>query len=157
MYLQWQLTSIKLMGPHTKGRQWSSRGTHWEVTVGEGWAWVEELGVKMTAAHCINVRNQQTIKGWEETDSGWCLCVCSSLPYRSLGMYIICVCMFTYTYMYVNSHYMVIHCSLLYLPLFLSSSKLLNFLLFPLLGIEPRAWHMPEQAFYFWVESYCLW
>lgn len=108
------------MGPHTKGRQWSSRGTHWEVPVGEGWAWVEELGVKMTTTHCINVWNQQTIKGWEETDPEWRLCVLrSSLPYRSLWMYVIHVCMFTYTCMYINSHDMLIHCPPFYLPLLL--------------------------------------
>lgn len=50
--------------------------------------------------------------------------------------------MFTYTCMYANSHDMVIHCPPFYLPLLLPSSKLLSFLLFPMLGIELRAWNM---------------
>lgn len=151
------------MGPHTKGRQWSRRGTHWEVPVGEGWAWVEELGVKIATTHCIDVWNRQTVKGWEETDSGWRLCVCihffstdhlecmSYVYYVHIYMH---VCKFSW-YGYPLPPF--------YLPLLLPSSKLLSFLLFPMLGIELRAWNMLDRlsttemnsifliAFIFWV------
>lgn len=90
------------------------------------------------------------------------MCVHSFLLYRSLGMYVICVlcshnmhvCKFSW-YGYPRAP--------LYLPLLLPSSKFLNFLLFPMLGIELRAWNMLDRlsttelnsifliAFIFWV------
>lgn len=103
-------------------------------------------------------------KSMEETDSGWCLCVCilffstDHLECVSYVYYVHITCI------YVNSHDMVIHAPPpFYLPLLLPSSKLLNFLLFSMLGIELWAWNMLDRfsttelnsifliAFIFWV------